>query len=130
MRHIRLMLIDDNATFLRIVSRFLQQNKDVVVVGTATGGEAALARAQDLQPHVVLLDLAMPGLSGFDTIPRLRQLLPEVRIIVLTLLNVDGYRQAALAAGADDFVSKSAINTDLLPAIRRAAMATARVPGQ
>jgi len=63
----------------------------------------------------------MPGLSGLETIPRLRAMLPEVSIIALTLLDAKVYRQAALAAGADDFVPKANLSTDLLPAIRRVA---------
>jgi DNA-binding NarL/FixJ family response regulator len=106
---------------LRIATRFLQEHDDVVVVGTAGGGEEALTLAQDLQPDIVLMDLAMPGLSGLATIPLLQVMLPEVGIIALTVLDTNGYRQAALAAGADDFVPKANLDTDLLSAIRRVA---------
>lgn len=92
-------------------------------MGTAGSGEEALVRAKELQPQVVLLDLAMPGLGGFQTIPRLRSMMPDVGIIALTVLDTNGYREAALAAGGDDFVPKSTLNTDLLPAIRRVAQA-------
>jgi len=120
-----LLLVDDNPTFLRILKHFLEEHygDEVVVVGTAGGGEEALVRAKELQPQVILLDLAMPGLSGLETIPRLRSMIPDVRIIVLTVLNAIGYREAALAAGADDFVSKEALTAELLPAIRRVASA-------
>jgi len=123
MKPIAVLLVDDNATFLRIATRFLQDHDDVVVVGVAGGGEEGLAQAQDLQPDIVLVDLAMPGLSGLEMIPRLRATLPEVGIIALTVLDTNSYRQAALAAGADDFVSKATLNTTLLPAIRQAAQA-------
>jgi len=63
----------------------------------------------------------MPGLSGLETIPLLRAMLPEASIIALTLLDAKVYRQATLAAGADDFVLKANLSTDLLPAIRRVA---------
>jgi len=89
--------------------------------GPARGGEEALTQAQNLKPEVVLIDLHMPGLSGLETIPRLRAMLPEVSIIALTLLDAKVYRQAALAAGADDFVPKANLSTELLPAIRRVA---------
>ena len=119
MKPISVLLVDDNPAFLRIVTRFLQQHEDVVVVGAAGGGEEVLALAQDLQPDIVLIDLAMPGLSGLETIPRLRAVLPEVGIIALTVLDTSSYRQAALEAGANDFVPKASLNTELLPAIRR-----------
>lgn len=119
MKPISILIVDDNATFLRIAARFLQQSGDVVVVGTARNGHEALAQAQTLNPQVVLMDLAMPGLPGLQAIPHLRARLPEVSVIVLTLLDANSYRSAALAAGADGFVSKAALNTDLIPLIRR-----------
>ena len=121
MKPISVLLVDDNPAFLRIATRFLQQHDDVAVVGAAGGGEEALALAQDLQPDIVVIDLAMPGLSGLETIPRLRAVLPEVGIIALTVLDTNGYREAALSASANDFVPKVNLDTDLLPAIRRVA---------
>jgi DNA-binding NarL/FixJ family response regulator len=121
MKPISVLLVDDNPAFLRIATRFLQKHDDTVVIGTADGGEEALALAQDLQPDIVLVDLAMPGVSGLDTIPRLRAILPKVGIIALTVLDTNSYLQAAIEAGANDFVPKASLNTDLLPAIRRVA---------
>lgn len=95
-----------------------QGHDDVIVVGAAGGGEKGLIQAQEQRPDIVLLDLRMPGLSGLETIPLLRSMLPDVGIIALTLWRANGYREAALAAGADDFLSKFVLNTDLLPAIR------------
>jgi len=121
MKPISVLLVDDNPSFLRLVTRFLQEHDDIVVVGTADGGEEALALAQDLQPDIVLIDLAMPGLSGLEAIPRLRAVLPAAGIIALTVLNTNSYLQASLEAGANDFVAKASLNTDLLLAIRRVA---------
>jgi DNA-binding NarL/FixJ family response regulator len=123
MKPISVLIVDDNPAFLRIVTRFLEEHDDVVVIGAAGGGEEALTLAQDLQPDIVLIDLAMPGLSGLATIPLLRAMLPEVGIIALTVLDISSYRQAALAAGVNDFVPKASLSTDLLPAIRRVAQA-------
>ncbi|MBI2951942.1 response regulator transcription factor [bacterium] len=118
---VSVLLVDDSPLFLDIATRFLQEEYrgEVVVVGVAGGGEEALAQAQLLQPQVILIDLNMPGMSGLEAIPRLREALPEAGIIALTLLDGEAYRQAALAAGADGFVSKPNMGADLLPAIRR-----------
>ena len=118
---ISVLLVDDNPTFLHILTRFLREScqDEVGVVGTAGGGKEAMAKVQDLRPQVVLLDLAMPGMTGLDVIPFLRRMMPEVGIIALTLMNANGYRDAALAAGANEFVAKANLHTDLLPAIRR-----------
>jgi DNA-binding NarL/FixJ family response regulator len=124
---VSVLLVDDNPAFLRILTRFFREHcqNEVMVVGTAGRGEAGLALARSLRPHVILLDLRMPGLCGLETIPLLRSMLPDVGIIVLTLWDANGYREAALAAGADDLLSKFVVNTDLLPAIRRVARSKA-----
>lgn len=123
MKPISVLLIDDNPTFLRIVQRFLQGADEINVVGAAEGGEEALALIHRLKPDVVLTDLAMPRVSGMEAILRMRAAWPKLGIIALTLLDTASYRQAALTAGADDFVAKDALNTELLPTIRRVARA-------
>lgn len=125
MHLVSLLLVDDHPTFLRIATDFLEEHckEGVVVVGAAVGGEEGLAQAQDLRPDMILCDLTMPGLSGLETIPRLRVALPEVGIIALSCHEANGCRQAALAAGADDFVPKASMVTDLFPAIRRVTQA-------
>jgi DNA-binding NarL/FixJ family response regulator len=122
MEPISVLLVDDHATFRDIAARFLQAQSDgeVAVVGSAGSGEEALVEGPRLRPQVILLDLRMPRLGGLDVLPALRLLLPEAVIIVLSVIESPEYRQAALDAGADDFVSKTAMTTDLLPAIRRA----------
>jgi DNA-binding NarL/FixJ family response regulator len=113
------MLVDDSAILLRRIADFLEQYDEPVVIGTATNGEEALAQAEELRPQVILIDLRMPVLSGLEAIPHLRAMLPEAGIIAMFLLDIDQYRQAALAAGADEFLVKKALVTDLLPAIGR-----------
>ena len=68
---------------------------------------------------MVLIDLAMPGMPGLEAIPHLRRMLPELGIVALTVMNTKSFRQAALSAGADVFVPKASMRTDLLPAIRQ-----------
>jgi DNA-binding NarL/FixJ family response regulator len=117
--------------FRRAVTAFLEQESDrqVCVVGTAATGEEALARALDLRPDVVLVDLRMPGLPALEAIPRLRSLLPEVGIIALTFLEGDHYRRASLGAGANELIGKARVDADLLPAIRGIARAREAAPG-
>ncbi len=117
---ISVLIVDENLTFLRFAMRFLNMHDDIVVVGAVSEGEEALVQVQKLEPDVVLIDVAMPGLfGGLRFIPRLRAALPGVGIIALTLISTDGYRQAVLEAGVDDFVPKAAMGSDLLLAIRR-----------
>jgi CheY-like chemotaxis protein len=121
MEPISVMLIDDNPGFLRATTQFLEVQKDMTVVGTAEGALEALEKAQKLQPQVVLVDLAMPGMPGLEAIPRLRQLLPSAGIIALTVMNTNSFRKAALDAGADHFIPKPSMRTSLLPTIRKIA---------
>jgi DNA-binding NarL/FixJ family response regulator len=119
MESISVLLVDDNTTFLRVTKQFLesQDAADMVVIGTASRGEQALEQVEELQPQVILIDLAMPGMPGLDTIPHLRRIMPDVGIVALTMMNTPSFRQAALDAGADAFIPKAAMRTDLLPAI-------------
>jgi DNA-binding NarL/FixJ family response regulator len=73
----------------------------------------------NLRPDVILLDLAMPGLNGLEAIPLLHTALPLVKIVILTLLESGNDRQAAVSAGADEFVTKTEMLTELMPAISR-----------
>ena len=118
MSAVSVLLVDDNPIFLHCAKRFLKKRQDVVVVGTVSGGKWAINLAQNLRPDVALVDLSMSDLPGLELIPQLRAALPEISIIALTLFDTDDYRQAALAAGADGFVSKNTMNTDLMPAIQ------------
>ncbi len=120
MAPISVLLVDDNSFFLRMATRFLTGFADLRVLDSVSSAQQALDKAKELKPEVVLLDLNMPGIPGLALIPSLRAALPNSRIIVLTLWESDMYRQAALAAGAHDFVSKSLIASHLAPAIRRA----------
>jgi two-component system response regulator NreC len=114
-----LLLVDDNSLFLRIATRFLEGFPELELLGSAATADEAQEKVVALQPDIVLMDLNLPGLTGLKLIPRLRELRPAVKVIVLTLWDSDIYRQAALAAGADEFVSKAQINATLVPAIRR-----------
>lgn len=115
------LIVDDNNTFVGIVARFLREQPDLTVVGTANNGADGIKRAVELHPQVILLDLVMPGLAGLYALPRLRQQAPDSAVIVLTLLEGEGYEEAARDAGADGFVPKSRLYTELIPAIQNAA---------
>jgi len=79
----------------------------------------SLPAAWSLQPQVILLGLGKQGVTDLQVIPHLRTIVLAARIIVWGLLDVSGYRHAALAAGADAFVAKDALHSDLFPTLRR-----------
>jgi NarL family two-component system response regulator LiaR len=117
---IRVLLVDDSQVFLRAATAYLQRQPELEIVSALTSAVDVLEQIEELQPQVVLADLNMPGMTGLELITRLKELTPNVRLIALTLLSAARHRQAALAAGADDYVSKGDLISHLLPAIHRA----------
>lgn len=115
---IRVMLVDESASFLRAATFFLEQQPEVALLGSFSTGEDAVECARQLKPQIVLLDLTHAGLPGLEMITRLRTAAPGVQIIVLSLLDIAPVRRAAFAAGAAAFVSKANSKTDLMATIR------------
>ena len=126
MARISVFMVDDNPIVLRFAARFLDSSPGISVAGTATDAADALTQVLGLQPEVVVVDLRMPGMSGFELIPRLRAALPGVGLVALTVLDADAYRQAALSAGADGFVTKGTMVAELVPTIQRVARSEGR----
>lgn len=124
MARIRLILVDDSPEFVRAAAKFLQGQDALELVGVGTCAEDAFALSARLSPEVVLLDLAMPGTTGLEAIPGIKAAQPGVKVIALTLFDSSGYRHAAIAAGADAFVSKRSMAGELVGVIR-ASMADA-----
>jgi len=114
---IRLILVDDSADFARVAAKFLQGQDTLELVGVGTRAQDAFDLTAALAPDLVLLDLAMPGQTGLEAIPGIKAARPGVKVVALTLFDSSGYRHAAMAAGADGFVSKRSMAADLIPAI-------------
>jgi DNA-binding NarL/FixJ family response regulator len=101
----RLFLCDDNVQY-RKLARLVLEKDGHDVVGEAGNGREALERAPEADPEVVLLDLNMPVMNGYETLPGLRERLPDARIVVLTTGQGLDERERALGAGADGFIVK------------------------
>lgn len=115
---ISIVLVDDHEPFLNIAVTYLRRLKELAVVGAYSSSEVALREVPRLHPQVVLMDLNMPEVAGLDAIPQLRRQMPNVGIVALTAWDGDAFRRAALGAGADGFVTKSEMITDLLPTLQ------------
>jgi DNA-binding NarL/FixJ family response regulator len=123
---IRIVLADDSRTFLNIMRRYLATQAGLELVGEAIDGDQAVELARQLAPDVILIDLAMPGMNGLDAIRVIREEMPHIGIVALTLYDTEEYRTEAEKTGAHAFVPKPLVSTDLLPAIRQAMAATSR----
>ena len=117
---IPVLVVDDHAGFRRSVIHFLASNARFQVVGEAANTREGLDLAARHHPQVVLLDIRMPEESGLAIIAKLRQRVPNLVIIVLTLWDTAEYREAALVDnGADAYITKENMIRDLLPALNR-----------
>jgi DNA-binding NarL/FixJ family response regulator len=103
----RIFLCDDNPQY-RALTRLVLERAGYEIVGEAGDGREALDRAPDAAPDVLLLDLNMPVMNGFEALPPLRDVLPGTRIVILTTGQGRDERERALEAGADGFIVKPA----------------------
>ena len=110
------LLVDDHAV-LRAGLRLLLEASEIAVVGEASSGEEAVEKARALQPDIVIMDLAMPGMDGIRATRRITELGLGTKVLVLTIHDEDEYLVPALNAGAAGFLNKSVADTDLLGAI-------------
>ena len=122
----RVLLADDHIAFLESVSRLLAAAFDIVAL--AGDGRQALDLARRLRPDVVVLDVAMPELNGFQTLEQLRRDGPETRVVFLTMHRDDEFVSAAINAGAHGYVLKSRTRLDLISAIDHALAGRLFVP--
>lgn len=91
---------------------------DTVIVGTAYSGRELLAKAPGLTPDIVLLDVSMPDMNGLDLAPLLKQRLPRVKIIFVTMLSEPFYVSEGFQRGANGYLLKQSVSSELLSAIR------------
>ncbi|WP_338591799.1 response regulator transcription factor [Paenibacillus sp. Y5S-9] len=115
---ITILLADDHTMVRRGLHVFLTTQQDMEVVGEASNGQEALAQAEALKPDVVLMDLHMPVMDGIETARRLRALMPETRIIVLTSFSDQDHVVPAVRAGVKGYLLKDIEPEDLAVAIR------------
>ena len=113
---IRVVIADDAADLRLLLRASLERDDRVHVVGEATDGREAIAVTLELRPDVLLLDVAMPGVDGFEAAVALHDAIPETRLLMLSGYPAEAMREQALAAGAVDYLEKTAD----LDAIRRA----------
>src|SRR5437773_81120 len=82
---LRVLVVDDHALFRRGLQMVLKQEPDIEVVGEAPDGHEAVAKAQELMPDVILMDVRMPRRSGIEATEKIKELLPHVKILMLTI---------------------------------------------
>ena len=115
---IRVLIAEDHAIVREGVRLILEAQPDIEVIGETTTGREAIARALELRPDVVCMDISMPDIDGLEATRRIKEACPEVNILALTVHESDEYFFQMLRAGASGYVLKGAASSDLVTALR------------
>ena len=117
---IRVLVVDDDEDFLWLIGLSLRGHDDIVVIGEAQEPETGVALAlQEQQLDIVVMDLMMPRINGFEATRRIKRLRPDVKVLVVTsLFDDDATRQEMYRSGADAVLGKHNIATALVPTLR------------
>ncbi len=116
---VRILLVDDNTTFMAAVRLFLGMFDGVTVVGEASDGPNALIQAGTLNPDLVLLDIAMPAMNGLEVARRMQSWAKPPRVIFLSMHDTPDYRAAAEQVGSAGYIGKADFVVELFPILKQ-----------
>jgi DNA-binding NarL/FixJ family response regulator len=120
MGKISVLVVDDHAVVREGITMVLATDPELKVVGAAASGEEAIDMVREYHPEVVVMDVAMPGLSGFEATRRICESNPEVKVLALTVHDSEAYVFQMLRAGAVGYVLKRAPSADVILAVKAA----------
>lgn len=115
----RLLIVDDNQEFRTMLKSYLVSQKLPFDIYEATSAEMAVTKASFINPHVILMDINLPQANGLVAAREILTELPETKLIILTMFEVDVFKKAALDVKAADFIAKSEIYEKLIPALNK-----------
>lgn len=118
---VKLVLVDDHTLIRDGLKSLLKSERSIQIIGEAENGEQLLKLLEQVTPDVVMLDLNMPVMDGFETLQHLQRKHPQIKVLILTMLNQNSYVQRVRDAGANGFVLKSAGKEELVHAIKTVA---------
>src|SRR5438270_2174230 len=115
--HIHILLADDHTILRAGLKMMLNAQPDMEVIGEAQDGRQAISEGIRLQPDIILMDITMPDMNGIEATRQVKKMLPEVKVLVLTMHENDEYVFQALRAGASGYMLKEAADTELITAL-------------
>jgi DNA-binding NarL/FixJ family response regulator len=124
---LRVVIVDDHALFRRGLEMVLENEADIEVVGEATDGQQAVDKTSELMPDVVLMDVRMPRRSGIEATHRIKELMPHVKIVVLTNSDEEADLYEAIKAGASGYLLKEISSEEVADAIRSVVQGHSRI---
>lgn len=117
---VRIMLADDHTIVRQGLARLLEEHNNLKVVGQAVNGQDAIEKAEKLRPDVIIMDIAMPRMNGIEAAKRIRKLLPETKIVILSMYSHEHYIHELLECGVSGYLLKDSGGQDIIKAIRAA----------
>ncbi len=114
---IRILVVDDFEPWRTVIRRILASRSYLQIVGEACDGQEAVQKARDLQPELILMDIAMPCLNGVEAARKIREIAADSKILFLSQEYSQEFAQETVNVGAQGYVIKRSAQTDLLPAI-------------
>lgn len=117
-KKIKVLVVDDHRLVREGLISLLRIHPDIEVVGEASNGDDAVAKARPLEPDIILMDISMPGMNGITATKVIRKDLPKAKVIMLTMLDQEGYVYEAVKAGATGYLLKNAGLEELVKAIK------------
>jgi len=116
---LRMLVVDDSDIVRRLICQILQTQPDIEVVCEASDGEDAIRKVRVHRPDVVLMDITMPVMNGFDATRRIKHEFPLTLVLVVSQYDSAPFMREAIAAGASGYVVKDNASTELIPALRK-----------
>ena len=117
---IRILLADDHTIVRQGLAGLLEEQPDLKIVGEAINGQAVIDKALDLMPDIIIMDIAMPLLNGIEAAKRVRKILPDCKIIILSMYSHEHYIHQLLETGISGYLLKDSSGQDIIKAIRAA----------
>ncbi len=114
----KLLLADDHKIFRQGMKRLIEDKPEFEIVGEVRDGSELLQRLQRLKPHMILLDISMPGVGGIDAAREIRKLYPDIKVLMLTMHKKKEYMYHAISAGAQGYLLKEDSDIELFSAIK------------
>lgn len=118
---IKLLLVDDHPLIRKALRDILSREADIAILGEGSNGQEAIELAQKLSPDVIIMDVSMPRMDGIEATRRIKALLPQINIIILTIYDDEQHVRGILEAGASGYLLKSVFGEEVPKSIRAVA---------
>jgi len=117
-KKIRIIIVDDHEMIRQTWKMILQQNEELDIIFECSNGEEAIGAAVELQPDIILMDINMAPVNGFEATRRITKLIPTAKIIGLSINNQPTYARNIMQLGAKGFVTKNSSSSEMIEAIK------------